>query len=112
MDRRKFLQRMAISASLAVASPLLSEAAGNAADTNTDHEKSTAGQLQSSLSKGFVDPPESAAPWVFWLWMGVDTTPAAITYDLEQMKAKGIAGFIIYGNQAGSMPREIPARVL
>ncbi len=35
-----------------------------------------------------------------------------MTYDLEQMKAKGIAGFILYGDQAGSMPREIPKQIL
>ena len=46
------------------------------------------------------------------MWMGVDTTPEAMTYDLEQMKEKGIAGFIIYGAQAGDMPREIPRKIL
>jgi hypothetical protein len=109
---------MVASASLAAASPLLGEVIGSAGDNSGDHGISPANSLiayryKSELSNGFIHPPNSAAPWVYWVWLGVDTTPAAMTYDLEQMKAKGIAGFILYGNQTGSIsPREIPAQVL
>ncbi len=99
MNRRKFLHRIAASASLAAADPLIGDA-----------PKSR--ELPAELSNSFLTPPQSAAPWVYWVWLGVDTTPAAMTYDLEQMKAKGIRGFILYGNQTGSLPREIPARIL
>ncbi len=37
---------------------------------------------------------------MYWVWQSTPTTHAAITLDLEEMKAKGIAGFILYGNQA------------
>lgn len=119
MDRRKFLRQLGASASLAAASPLLGEAAQNinwvgSSGLMISHRRRVLKEssTQSELSKGFSHPPESAAPWVFWVWLGVDTTPAAMTSDLEQMKAKGIAGFILYGSQAGSMPREIPKQVL
>jgi hypothetical protein len=119
MDRRKFLQQMAVSASLAAASPLIGEVGEDVhsfgrSGLMTLHRRrsSKRSSIQSELSGGFVHPPESAAPWVYWVWLGVDTTPAAMTYDLEQMKAKGIVGFILYGSQAGSMPREIPKQIL
>jgi alpha-L-rhamnosidase len=120
MNRRKFVQQMVATASLAAVYPLVGDA-----QSARDFEKSSAGFpvlrrpsiagldfFQTELLEGFSKPPESAAPWVYWVWLGVDTTPAAMTYDLEQMKAKGIAGFILYGNQAGSLPREIPAQIL
>jgi len=40
------------------------------------------------------------------MWLHTDTTPAAITRDLEQMKAKGIAGFLLYDAGAGHASRE------
>jgi hypothetical protein len=119
MNRRKFLQQIAASASLAAASPLIGEFGQDITSAGRSgfmifHRRraSTQSSIPSELSRGFVHPPESAAPWVYWVWLGVDTTPAAMTYDLEQMKAKGIAGFILYGNQAGSMPRQIPNEIL
>jgi (4-O-methyl)-D-glucuronate---lignin esterase len=125
MNRRKFLTRVGASASLAAATPLLASvfpkihgdnrnpAESPNAGLNSDRQTNTGlTVLQTELSKGFDHPPESAAPWVFWMWIGVDTTPAAMTRDLEQMKAKGIAGFILYSTQAGTMPRNIPKRIL
>lgn len=117
MDRRKFLQGMAVGASLAAASPLLGEVIGDVDDKNKFLVGTSTGFLipnrhLSDLANSFVRPPESAAPWVYWMWVRVDTTPAAMTYDLEQMKAKGIAGFILYSTQAGRPPREMPRRVL
>ena len=107
---------MVAGASFLAASPLLGEGTGNAGDGAISSEECRSGSLiyhrQSSLSRGFVHPPQLAGPWVYWVWLGVDTTPAPMTYDMEQMKAKGIAGFILYGNQAGSMPREIPTQIL
>lgn len=54
-----------------------------------------------SLDKGFRNPPTTARPWVFWMWLRVDTTPAAITKDLEEMHAKGIEGAIVYDSGVG-----------
>jgi alpha-L-rhamnosidase len=57
--------------------------------------------LRADLANDFAHPPESAKPWVYWMWLQADTTPAAMTRDLEQMKAKGIAGFILYDTGSG-----------
>jgi len=54
-----------------------------------------------NLDQGFAQPPPSAHPWVFWMWLRVDTTPAAITKDLEEMHAKGIEGAILYDSGVG-----------
>lgn len=48
------------------------------------------------LALQFLTPPRQARPWVFWMWLRTDTKPAYITRDLEEMKAKGITGFILY----------------
>ena len=64
--------------------------------------------LRADLADDFVQPPESAKPWVFWVWLHADTTPAAMTRDLEQMKAKGISGFILYDTGAGHMRANDP----
>src|ERR1700722_5685389 len=52
------------------------------------------------LAQQFKTPPEQTQPWVYWVWLA-DTTPAALTRDLEQMKAKGITGCILYDVQTG-----------
>ena len=59
--------------------------------------------LSADLDKEFQTPPRDARPWVYWMWLQTDTTPAAITKDLEEMKAKGIVGFILYDSGVGSM---------
>ncbi len=57
--------------------------------------------LSPRLEKQFQTPPANAHPWVFWMWLRVDTTPAAITKDLEEMHAKGIEGAILYDSGVG-----------
>jgi len=47
------------------------------------------------LRAGFAQPPESARPRCYWWWLNGNTTAAAITRDLEGMKAKGFAGAIL-----------------
>lgn len=49
----------------------------------------------SELEKGFVSPPESARPWVYWFWLSGNITRAGITADLEAMKRAGIGGVLI-----------------
>lgn len=48
-----------------------------------------------SLQDGFVKPPESAAPWVYWFWANGNITKEGITADLEAMKRVGIGGVLI-----------------
>jgi hypothetical protein len=57
--------------------------------------------FKSSLEAGFKEPPSSAHPWVWWMWMGTENDPAAITKDLEEMHAKGIEGAILFQTGPG-----------
>jgi hypothetical protein len=48
-----------------------------------------------NLEKSFVDPPNSARLRAYWWWLNGNVTKAAITRDLEEMKAKGFGGALI-----------------
>lgn len=56
-----------------------------------------AGHAASSrdLAKGFVSPPTSARPWVYWFWLDGNITREGITADLEAMRQAGIGGVLI-----------------
>ena len=41
------------------------------------------------LAKGFVSPPQSARPWVYWFWLDGNITREGITADLEAMRRVG-----------------------
>lgn len=43
----------------------------------------------------FNSPPESARPYVLWMWMGSNISQQGITRDLEAMKQAGIGGATI-----------------
>jgi len=47
------------------------------------------------LAAGFTAPPESARPWVYWMWMDGNLTRQGITADLEAMQRSGIGGVVI-----------------
>jgi hypothetical protein len=49
----------------------------------------------SDLAKGFVSPPQSARPWVYWFWLDGNITREGITADLEAMQRVGIGGVLI-----------------
>ena len=57
--------------------------AGYSADLNID------------LQKGFLHPPDSARPWVFWFWVNGNINSNGITADLEAMQRAGIGGVLI-----------------
>ena len=48
-----------------------------------------------SLKDGFLSPPASARPWVYWFWLNGNITREGITADLEAMKRVGIGGVLI-----------------
>ncbi|MGC8988574.1 MAG: glycosyl hydrolase [Verrucomicrobiia bacterium] len=50
---------------------------------------------QTSLDQGWVDPPIGARLRAYWWWLNGNVTKAAITRDLEEMKAKGWGGALI-----------------
>ncbi|MFZ1935972.1 MAG: glycosyl hydrolase [Thermoguttaceae bacterium] len=58
------------------------------------------------LAKGFLDPPASAKPSVYWWWLFNRVDKKGITRDLEEFKAKGIGGvnLICTGGYAGDHP--------
>src|SRR5664279_3337973 len=49
----------------------------------------------SDLAKGFVAPPQSAKPWVYWFWLDGNITREGITADLEAMRRVGVGGVLI-----------------
>ena len=42
------------------------------------------------LAVAFAHPPDSARPWVYWMWMDGNLTREGITADLEAMRAAGL----------------------
>ena len=71
------------------------------AATQAESLKSTSIVSDPQMAGHFQAPPPSARPWVFWMWLRVDTSPEAITKDLEEMRAKGIEGAILYDSGVG-----------
>jgi len=55
-----------------------------------------------SLEKGFMNPPDSAKPWVYWFWLNGNLSKNGITADLEAMKRAGIGGVLIMEVDAGT----------
>ena len=66
-----------------------------AADVRTDE-----------LAGGFRQPPDSAKPRVYWWWLNSRVNREGITRDLEEYRAKGIGGVLLFdaGSPAGPMP--------
>ena len=56
-----------------------------------------AGSARGELSEAeFLDPPLAARPGALWSWMNGHVDHAEITRELEEMKAKGMRGAIIW----------------
>lgn len=53
---------------------------------------------------GFVDPPDSARPGVYWYFMDGNISKEAMTADLESMKEAGI-GYVLYLEINKGIPR-------
>ena len=51
---------------------------------------------------GFRNPPNEAKLRCFWWWLNSNVTKAAITRDLEEMKAKGFGGALIFDADGSS----------
>jgi hypothetical protein len=50
-------------------------------------------ETSADLENGFLNPPESAKPRVWWHWMNGNVTKEGIRADLDWMKRVGIGGF-------------------
>src|ERR1039458_8994173 len=68
-------------------------------------------QARDPLETGFADPPPEARLRCYWWWLNGNTNEAAITRDLEQMRAKGYGGALLVdadgSGQKGNRP--VPA---
>jgi hypothetical protein len=53
-------------------------------------------QASDDLESLFLNPPDSAKPYVWWHWMGSNFSRSGITRDLEAMKATGIGGATVF----------------
>ncbi|HSP42251.1 MAG TPA: glycosyl hydrolase, partial [Luteolibacter sp.] len=64
---------------------------------------SCAGPLRGdALQEGFRNPPHEAGIRCFWWWLNGNVTREAITRDLEEMKAKGFSGALIFDADGSS----------
>ena len=57
------------------------------------------------LARDFSSPPPSAKPSCYWLWLNNLTDKQGITRDLEEFKAKGMGGAMIFPVSDGNMPQ-------
>ena len=68
-------------------------------------------QPRDPLETGFADPPPEARLRCYWWWLNGNTNEAAITRDLEQMRAKSYGGALLVdadgSEQKGNRP--VPA---
>ena len=55
--------------------------------------QSPAPTANDSLHQGFLHPPQSARPWVWWHWMNGNISKEGIRLDLEWMHRVGVGGF-------------------
>jgi hypothetical protein len=58
---------------------------------------------------GFDQPPRQARTRCFWWWLNGNVTKAAITRDLEEMKAKGYGGALIFDADGSSQTGHVRA---
>lgn len=61
-------------------------------------------QTIQKLSDNFISPPMINRPGAYWCWLNGDVTKASITYDLEQMKSKGMGRAEIWDVAATNNP--------
>ncbi len=57
----------------------------------------------------FGTPPMSARPWAYWCWVNGNFNYAQMTYELEEIKRKGLGGFNIFDIGAYSTGSDVPA---
>ncbi len=62
-------------------------------------EKSENGAAIAISENDFRTVPDSVKPWVYYWWLKGNVTKEQITRDLEEMKAKGIGGFLLFDSR-------------
>ena len=62
------------------------------------------------LTEGFRNPGKEVRPRAYWDWLNGDVSKAGLTLDLEEAKAKGLGGLLMWDTQAMINPNGlIPA---
>ncbi len=74
-----------------------------AAMTVTVAASAIQGTRAAGLERGFTDPPLDARTRCFWWWLNGNVTKEAITRDLEEMRAKGLGGGMIFDADGANM---------
>ncbi len=92
---------------LPIALVVIALAACSASVAEEHTARSEAGETAvTDLERGFTDPPLQARTRCYWWWLNGNVTQEAITRDLEEMKAKGFGGGMIFdadgSNQRGN----------
>ncbi len=49
-----------------------------------------------NLAQCFASPRDADKPWAYWWWINGNVDKPTITHDLEQMKAKGFSGLLLF----------------
>jgi len=60
------------------------------------------------LAQGFVSPPDQAKPRVYWCWLNGLVNKEGITRDLEEFKAKGVGGVLLFDTGGTGAPFSPP----
>jgi hypothetical protein len=63
------------------------------------------------LQSGFLNPPNSARPRVWWHWMNGNITPIGIQLDLDWMKRAGLGGVTVFEGSLDT-PQVVPHRLI
>lgn len=58
----------------------------------------------SNLVAGFRNPGKEARPRAYWDWLNGDVSHAGLTRDLEEAKAKGLGGLVMWDTEAMRNP--------
>jgi hypothetical protein len=67
-------------------------------------------QASDDLESLFLNPPDSAKPYVWWHWMGSNFSKYGITRDLEAMKAAGIGGATVFNISSAVQESHAPTK--
>jgi hypothetical protein len=106
------ITRNKINAVLALAAMMLAGLAGQVAaqDISPDRDGKQELFTQPVDPDAFMNPPISARPGAFWAWLEGHVSLDRITYELKEMKAKGMGGADIWDVHAYINPDQmIPA---
>ncbi|MBI4876084.1 MAG: hypothetical protein HY822_15715 [Acidobacteria bacterium] len=65
-------------------------------------------QSPADLAAGFANPPLAARPSCYWVWLNGVTDRARLTFELEEMRAKGMSGVFIFEVGARGQAAMVP----